>query len=272
MFCIHCKKEMKVVQPYCPHCNAPTSDAVPRLPVSNYSRLVYVLLTCFLGFYGINRFYLRNVPSGGYKFVLGASATAAMWAYGRSLLPDVWISFWIWSVPFMIAIIWNGIDLVLGVMGRTTDGYGSPVIRWWKEEPVAERGRWSMERVFMLVVTAAMLTALLYYVLLYSGAAIASQIIPSNISQGALFDERCDIGHEPAQFVVKNEQGRKIYYFCYWHLVLYDLASHVRSEEGAGIIMKSPFQIKLLTQWSFLMVSLPIGISVAWWRLRKLTE
>jgi hypothetical protein len=251
------------VQSYCPHCNAPTSDAVPRLPVSNYSRLVYVLLTCFLGFYGINGFYLRNIPSGFCKFVLGASATVLLWAYGKSLLPDIWIR-WIWSVPFMIAVIWNGTDLVLGVMGRATDGYGSPVIRWWKEKPMAERCRWSMESVLLRVVTAAILTATVYYVLFFSGAAIASQIIPSNISQGALFDERCDIGHERAQYEV-NEEGHKIYDFCYWHAVLYDLATRHRTS-GA------PFEIRLFTQWSFLMVSLPIGISVAWWRLKKLTD
>ena len=124
MICVHCGKEIKGVPVCCPYCNADTVDSIPSLNISKRSRLVYVLLTCFLGWYGINRFYLDDDLPGACKLILGLSATFVIGLYRESHS-----YFWCWLVPLIIVVIWNIVDLIWGIQGKITDSYGQ-VIRW----------------------------------------------------------------------------------------------------------------------------------------------
>lgn len=262
MFCRHCETELEAVQPYCPCCNASTSDVIPRLPVSKRSRFLYVVLTWLFGLLGIHRLYLDQEMSFLRRFMLAAFA-AMVWTLD---MDGSYNLMWFWVVPLAILTIWVLIDLIQGVMGYARDGNWSPVIRWWKEEPT-KGGIWSIGRVFWLLGRTAILTVILFTGLFFAGSAIASSVLPQDINY--VPNGRCDIGNEPARYILVKD-GQTVGEFCFKHAVLYDMAGGVRLENLKTQITESPNSIRLLSRWSFGIVAALIAFPVAlWWEARK---
>ena len=129
------------------------------------------------------------------------------------------------------------------------------------EESSKEGVRWNFGRILSLLIRAATLTAILYYVLLYISAAIASSILPDDIHYSN--DGWCDVGNERAEYILTTADGQMEGEYCYLHAVVYDIAVEVRPDEGA--INECPIEIRLLSRWSFLLVAVLVSAPVAWW-------
>lgn len=81
------------------------------LPISSKSRLVALLLCFFLGYLGVHRFYVNKVGTGILQLV-------TLGGFG----------------------IWAFIDLILILVGVSTDSRGRRVFLWFEPGSVPQRG------------------------------------------------------------------------------------------------------------------------------------
>ena len=126
--------------------------------------------------------------------------------------------------------------------------------------------KWSIGNVVSFLIRAAILTAILYGVLFFTGGAIASSVLPDEIHY--VSDGWCDVCHEPAQYYCETINGQAsgefCGEFCFGHAVLYAMADSVRHEGGA-FLESAPFEIEFLRKWSFLIIAVIISIPLSWW-------
>jgi hypothetical protein len=199
--------------------------------------------------------------------MLGVFATYEWWNL-RGASSDMWL--W-WAVPFMIGTIWYLMDLILGVMGRAKDSHGSPIKRWWNEAsvegaPLNEDGKLSFGKVISVIVRAAIVTVVVLAILFVVGGAVAANILPDNISY--VQNGRCDVGNEPARYVLTSEDGQVEEEFCLKHAVLYDMSVHSYLGNDT-LIKRCPLEIRFLSFWLLVIVSVAIAIPVSlWWESR----
>jgi TM2 domain/zinc-ribbon domain len=109
MFCPNCGRELSDQALTCPNCGHPMASAASpsgQAPqtirnISPKSRLAVVLLSIFLGWLGIHRFYVGKVGTG------------ILWLFTAGLFG-----------------IGNLIDFVMALVGSFTDKSGAFVLRW----------------------------------------------------------------------------------------------------------------------------------------------
>ena len=112
MYCPNCGKELSNQAAACPYCGhpmasaaSPTSQANPTTQtiknVSPKSRLAVVLLSFFLGWLGIHRFYVGKVGTG------------IIWLFTAGLFG-----------------IGNLVDFIMALAGSFTDKSGAFVLNW----------------------------------------------------------------------------------------------------------------------------------------------
>jgi TM2 domain-containing membrane protein YozV len=109
MFCPNCGRELSNEAVTCPNCghpmapvssqSGPASSTVQN--VSPKSRLAVVLLSFFLGWLGIHRFYVGKVGTG------------ILWLFTAGLLG-----------------IGNLVDFIMALVGSFTDKSGAFVLKW----------------------------------------------------------------------------------------------------------------------------------------------
>ena len=85
--------------------------------VSTKSRLILVLLTLFLGEFGIHRFYVGKVGTGATMLIL-------------SIIGWATIIFIFGFIPLMVVGIWNLIDLIVAIAGSFKDNEGKSITNW----------------------------------------------------------------------------------------------------------------------------------------------
>lgn len=111
MYCQKCGKEIPAEASFCPACGAPVRPAArtgamgpgytAEKLVSPYSRLAALLLSFFLGWLGVHRFYVGKVGTGvAMIFTLGGLG------------------------------IWTLIDFIMIIVGSFTDSNGRFVLDW----------------------------------------------------------------------------------------------------------------------------------------------
>ena len=113
MFCPNCGKELSNQAVTCPSCGHPLTPMAPRAAastaqtaqttkvVSPKSRLAVVLLSFFLGWLGIHRFYVGKVGTG------------ILWLFTGGLFG-----------------IGNLVDFIMALVGSFTDKSGAFVLHW----------------------------------------------------------------------------------------------------------------------------------------------
>jgi TM2 domain-containing membrane protein YozV len=81
------------------------------------SRLVFVLLTCFLGIFGAHRFYAGRTGTAAAMLILGVLG---------------WAAVWVTADPFFLVVsgIWALADLIKGLAGSFRDGSGKSITDW----------------------------------------------------------------------------------------------------------------------------------------------
>ncbi len=112
MFCKSCGKEIENGVRFCPECGATLQESgIPqwhdnsasKSNVSSKSRLVACLLSFFVGWLGIHRFYVGKVGTGILQILL-------CWC--------------------LIGEIWALVDFIFIICGKFTDSEGKIISRW----------------------------------------------------------------------------------------------------------------------------------------------
>ncbi len=87
--------------------------------VSSRSRLVTVLLTCFLGIFGTHRFYIGKTRTAIVMLIL-------------SILYLVTVRFWgmIMVIPLAVVGLWTFIDFIFAILGIMKDKEGKVIKNW----------------------------------------------------------------------------------------------------------------------------------------------
>ncbi len=87
--------------------------------ISSRSRLATVLLTLFLGIFGVHRFYIGKIRTAIVMLIL-------------SILYLVTARFWgiIMVIPLAVAGLWALIDFIFAVSGIMKDKEGRPIKNW----------------------------------------------------------------------------------------------------------------------------------------------
>ncbi len=86
--------------------------------ISSRSRLATVLLTCFLGIFGVHRFYIGKTRTAIVMLIL-------------SILYLVTVRFWgIVIISLAVVGLWSFIDFILAVFGIMKDREGRPIKSW----------------------------------------------------------------------------------------------------------------------------------------------
>lgn len=62
-YCFNCGEAIDSKATVCPKCGVPQPDAISNKPF-NYRWLTALLLCCFLGVFGVHRFYLGRIKTG----------------------------------------------------------------------------------------------------------------------------------------------------------------------------------------------------------------
>ena len=89
--------------------------------ISSRSRLATVLLACFLGIFGVHRFYIGKTRTAIVMLIL-------------SILYMATVRFWgmIMVIPLAIVGLWAFIDLIFAVFGIMKDKEGKLIKNWAK--------------------------------------------------------------------------------------------------------------------------------------------
>jgi len=87
--------------------------------ISSRSRLATVLLTCFLGIFGVHRFYIGKIRTAIVMLIL-------------SILYFVTVRLWgtIMFIPLAVVGLWAFIDFILAVSGIMKDREGRLIKNW----------------------------------------------------------------------------------------------------------------------------------------------
>ena len=87
--------------------------------ISSKSRLVTVLLTFFLGIFGVHRFYIGRIRTAIVMLILSILylTTARLWGL-------------IMLIPIAVAGLWALIDFILVISGRMKDREGKVIKNW----------------------------------------------------------------------------------------------------------------------------------------------
>ena len=86
--------------------------------ISSRSRLVTVLLTCFLGIFGVHRFYIGKIRTAIVMLIL-------------SVLYLVTVRFWgIMFISLAVVGLWAFIDFIFAVSGIMKDKEGKLIKDW----------------------------------------------------------------------------------------------------------------------------------------------
>jgi TM2 domain-containing membrane protein YozV/DNA-directed RNA polymerase subunit RPC12/RpoP len=126
-FCLQCGSPTNANAVVCVRCGASLepitstaiTDKVQDKP-SRKSRLIVVLLSLFLGWLGIHRFYSGKIVTGIIMLLLTIVGGLTV-AIGIAELT---------LIPLGIVTIWNLNDLFKAVFGRLKDGQGKRITRW----------------------------------------------------------------------------------------------------------------------------------------------
>ncbi len=124
-FCLQCGSPTNANAVVCVRCGAslesiggaPSTDKVQD-KTSRKSRLILVLLSLFLGWLGVHRFYSGKIVTGIIMLVLAVIGGFTVAIAGLGL------------IPLGIVSIWNLNDLFKAVIGRLKDRQGKRITRW----------------------------------------------------------------------------------------------------------------------------------------------
>jgi len=86
--------------------------------ISSRSRLVTVLLTCFLGIFGVHRFYIGKIRTAIVMLILSILYLATVRLWGMMI------------ISLAVAGLWAFIDFIFAVSGIMKDKEGRPIKNW----------------------------------------------------------------------------------------------------------------------------------------------
>ena len=87
--------------------------------ISSRSRLATVLLTCFLGIFGVHRFYIGKIRTAIVMLILSILYLVTVRPWGMIMV-----------IPLAVVGLWAFIDFILAISGIMKDREGRPIKNW----------------------------------------------------------------------------------------------------------------------------------------------